>query len=412
MKYFFSNIVYFLIINLACDPNLHLYQTQHGAHQQRTLLEFVVRKTPEMWFAVTLALAVGWMLGPLRRQTVSCCGRGCGGSGDGVRIGRRFDLALSGALLLLLWVWWYTGELTLINPLGCVLYRDSDVVQQPLQLGNLTQRVVGDAQHFIRDAAIEKGVPFFLYLPFVKVHTALFVNEEFKGQSKNGFYGDNVEEMDWAVGEIMRTVRNVGVEKNTLTFFSSDNGPFLERGMEGGSSEPLRGAKGQNWEGGIRMPGIIHWPGRIHSKTKIPFAVSTMDILPTSLSIIDATTDKNTVIRQQLDGKDLSLHIPGLWRRRRSSSKSGGSNDDGILQTTTPHEWLFHYCGVDVHSMRYQGQYKIHYYTAVTEEDAWEKGGRPGSCPSDSICGCRGRNVRKEEPPLVFDVLNDPEEIV
>ena len=110
MKYLFSNIVYFSNIKLACDPNLHLYQTQHGAHQQRTLLEFVVRKTPEMWFAVTLALAVGWMLGPLRRQTVSCCdcGRGGGGGGGGsggVRIGRRFDLALSGALLLLLWVW-------------------------------------------------------------------------------------------------------------------------------------------------------------------------------------------------------------------------------------------------------------------------------------------------------------------
>jgi hypothetical protein len=106
---------------IACDPNLHLYQTQHGAHQHRTLLEFVVRKTPEMWLGVTLAILIGWITGPLQRQPVAC---------RGVRVGRRLDIALTLALLLLVWVWWYTGELTLINPLGCVLYRDDLVVQQ------------------------------------------------------------------------------------------------------------------------------------------------------------------------------------------------------------------------------------------------------------------------------------------
>ena len=83
-----------------------------------------------------------------------------------VRAGKRLDIAISLALLLLLFLWWYTGHLTLINPLGCVLYRDSEIVQQPLTLYNLTQRVVGDAQHFIKEAA-GAGAPFFLYLPLM-----------------------------------------------------------------------------------------------------------------------------------------------------------------------------------------------------------------------------------------------------
>jgi len=374
---------------LACDPHRNLYPTS-------TLLQFVVRKTPEMWVGILVVLLSGYVLGPLRRQSVVCCK---------VRAGKRLDIAISLALLLLLFLWWYTGHLTLINPLGCVLYRDSEIVQQPLTLYNLTQRVVGDAQHFIKEAA-GAGAPFFLYLPFVKVHTALFAMEEFKGHSKHGFYGDNVEELDWGVGEIMNTLKEVGQDANTLTFFSSDNGPFLERGLEGGSSDPLRGAKGQNWEGGIRMPGIVHWPQYIQQQDRgshIEFAVSTMDILPTTLAIVDAIAGKTTNIQRPFDGKNLMQHIPGVHRIR----------NEGLL-LETPHEWMYHYCGTDVHAVRWKGQYKVHFVTAVVEEgeQAIANGGRPGSCPADSICGCRGRNAHVEDPPLVFDVLNDPTETV
>ena len=373
---------------LACDPNRKQYPT-------KTLLQFVIRKTPEMWITIFSAILFGYYLGPLRRQTLKCCG---------VRIGKRLDIVLTCTILLLACVWWYTGELTLINPLGCVLYRDGDIVQQPLTLYNLTQRVVGDATYFIREAALEQK-PFFLYLPFVKVHTALFAMDDFKGKSKHGFYGDNVEEMDWGVGEIMKTLKEVGEDSNTLTYFSSDNGPFLERGLEGGSSEPLRGSKGQNWEGGIRMPGIVHWPSIIKDGgKKIEFAVSTMDILPTTLSIIDTIVGKKTIIQHPFDGQNLIQHIPGIH-----ALVTGGE-----LKSKTPHEWMYHYCGVDVHSVRWKGQYKVHYVTAVVEDgdQAILNGGRPGSCPADSICGCRGSNAKVHNPPLVFDVLNDPTETV
>jgi arylsulfatase A-like enzyme len=373
---------------LACDPKLNLYPTT-------TLLEFVVRKTPEMWFGITIAVLTGYILGPLRRQRVTCCG---------AHIGRRLDIALILALALLVFVWWYTGELTLINPLGCVLFRDGVIVQQPLTLHNLTQRVTGDAQHFIRDAAAS-GAPFFLYLPFVHVHTALFAMPEFVGKSKHGFYGDNVEEMDWAVGEILKTLKEVGAYENTLTFFSSDNGPFLERGNEGGFAGPFRGAKGQNWEGGIRVPGIMHWPQKILPGQVLDMAVNTMDIFPTTMSIVESiaagktsSISSNSFQRPNFDGKDLRSHIAGL-------SKSGTE-----LRKDSPYEFMFHYCGNDLAAVRYKGKYKLHYFTSITEKNAELQGGRPGSCPSDSICGCSGRNVKQQNPPLVFDIVNDPAE--
>tara|TARA_B100000795_G_scaffold238288_1_gene199299 strand:+ start:1577 stop:3397 length:1821 start_codon:yes stop_codon:yes gene_type:complete len=367
---------------MACDPKRHLYPTS-------TLLEFVVRKTPEMWFGISISILTGYFFGPLRRQTVKCCN---------TNIGKRLDLALTFSLLLLIYIWWYTGELTLINPLGCVLFRDETIVQQPLTLHNLTQRVTGDATNFIREAAAASA-PFFLYLPFVKVHTALFAMPEFLGQSKHGFYGDNVEEMDWAVGEVISTLEKVNEYDNTIIFFSSDNGPFLERGFEGGYAGHFRGAKGQNWEGGIRVPGIIHWPNRIEKGQVLNMAVSTMDIFPTTLEIVESIskTKSNTFLRPQFDGKDIRNNIKGL-----------STTNQPLL--TSPHEWLFHYCGNDLAAVRYQGRYKLHYFTAVVEENALAKGGRPGSCPSDSICGCSGSNVKIQNPPLVFDIEKDQSE--
>ena len=183
---------------LSCDPERQLYTTS-------TLLEFVIRKTPEMWTAIFSIITLGYMAGFIRGK-------------------RTYAVGLM-TLLLLGWVWWYTGMLTLVNPLACVLYRGRDVVQQPVSLHNLTQRLVGDAQHFIRKSSVSQPHrPFFLYMSFVKMHTALFANPEFQGISKLGPYGDNLAELDWAVGAIMSTVAEENLEANTLTFMTSDNG--------------------------------------------------------------------------------------------------------------------------------------------------------------------------------------------
>ncbi len=91
----------------------------------------------------------------------------------------------------------------------------------------------------------------------------LFASERFRNTSRRGLYGDVVEELDWSVGQIMETLRREGLEKNTFVFFSSDNGPWLTMNQQGGSAGLLRDGKGSTWEGGMRVPGIAWWPGKI-----------------------------------------------------------------------------------------------------------------------------------------------------
>src|SRR5690606_32117306 len=113
---------------------------------------------------------------------------------------------------------------------------------------------------FIRE---NRGQPFFLYLPYSFPHVPLFASEGFRGKSPRGLYGDVVEELDWSVGRILQALRDTGLDQNTLVIFTSDNGPWLTHGLAGGSAGLLRDGKGSTWEGGMRVPAIMRWPGRI-----------------------------------------------------------------------------------------------------------------------------------------------------
>ena len=112
-----------------------------------------------------------------------------------------------------------------------------------------------------------KDKPFFLYLPHTAVHTPIHPGEKFRGKSANGRFGDWVEEVDWSVGQVLDTLRELKLAENTLVIFTSDNGPWLVKGADGGSAKPLRGGKGSTWEGGVRVPTIAWWPGKIAPKS-------------------------------------------------------------------------------------------------------------------------------------------------
>src|SRR4051812_30060538 len=142
------------------------------------------------------------------------------------------------------------------------LLRDDKVAEllTDEQQGKLVERYTGEAVGFIR---ANKDRPFFLYLPHTAVHTPIHAGKKFRGKSANGRFGDWVEEVDWSVGRVLDTLRELKLDGRTLVVFTSDNGPWLIRGADGGSAKPLRGGKGSTWEGGVRVPTIAWWPGKI-----------------------------------------------------------------------------------------------------------------------------------------------------
>ena len=130
-----------------------------------------------------------------------------------------------------------------------------------------------------------KKNPFFLYLAHSMTHVPLAVSAKFKGKSKQGLYGDVVMEIDWSVGEIMKTLQTNGLTENTLVIFTTDNGPWLNFGNHAGSAGGLREGKGCSWEGGQRVPCIMSWPAIIPAGKICSNIASTIDILPTFCKI-------------------------------------------------------------------------------------------------------------------------------
>lgn len=152
-----------------------------------------------------------------------------------------------------------------------LVYDDEVVEQQPEQAG-LTERYVAEAVRFMRE---QRNSPFFLYLAHLYVHLPIYVQPRFAAQSTNGDYGAAVESIDWATAVLLHELRMLGLEDDTIVIFTSDNG------SRGGSNLPLRGGKFTTWEGGMRVPGIVRWPGRIEAGRTSDQIVSSIDLHPT-----------------------------------------------------------------------------------------------------------------------------------
>ncbi|MBV6501814.1 MAG: Arylsulfatase [Prosthecobacter sp.] len=156
-----------------------------------------------------------------------------------------------------------------------------------------------EAVKFIRGS---KEKPFFLYFPHTAVHTPIHPGKAFQGSSQNGCFGDWVQEVDASVGRVFDTLRELQLDQNTLVIFTSDNGPWLIKGADGGSAGPLRGGKGTTWEGGVRVPTLAWWPGKIAPGSVCDAVAGTIDVLPTCVKLAGAEVPAQPV----LDGRDLS----------------------------------------------------------------------------------------------------------
>jgi arylsulfatase A len=181
------------------------------------------------------------------------------------------------------------------------LLRDDKVAEllTDEQQGRIVERYTEEAVSFI---TANKDKPFFLYLPHTAIHTPIYPGEKFRGKSSNGRVGDWIEEVDWSTGRILDTLRELKPAGNTLVVFTSDNGPWLIKQADSGSSGPLRGGKGSTWEGGVRVPTLAWWPGRIAPASSVDAVAGTIDLLPTAVAVAGGKVPEQPVI----DGRDLS----------------------------------------------------------------------------------------------------------
>ena len=190
------------------------------------------------------------------------------------------------------------------------LMRGDEVLESPTDLDLLTRRYTEEAVRFIER---NRERPFFLYLAHTMPHVPLGASEAFSGRSPRGLYGDVVEELGWSVGEVLATLRDTGLDRRTHVVFTSDNGPWIEShlGDYGGSAGPLRGFKMSTWEGGLRVPGIFWWPGRIAGGQVSDEMASTLDLLPTFAAAAGARLPAD----RELDGLDLWPWVAGTTGR-------------------------------------------------------------------------------------------------
>jgi arylsulfatase A-like enzyme len=191
------------------------------------------------------------------------------------------------------------------------LIRGTNVIEAQPDQRLLTRRYAAEAVEFIRE---KKAGPFFLYFAHTFPHVPLFASDRFRGKSGAGVYGDVIEELDWSVGQVLNALRTEGLDKNTLVFFSSDNGPWLIFNHHGGSAGPLREGKGSTWEGGMRVPGIAWWPGRVPAGVVQREVATTMDLFTTGAKLAGATLPA-----VQLDGLDISPLLFGTGTVQREA---------------------------------------------------------------------------------------------
>ncbi len=167
----------------------------------------------------------------------------------------------------------------------------------------LTTTITEKAVDFIKR---KKDQPFFLYVPHPMPHVPIAVSDKFKGKSEQGLYGDLMMELDWSVGQILKALKDHGIDDNTLVIYTSDNGPWLNFGNHAGNTAGLREGKGTSWEGGQREPCIMRWPGVIPEGKICNKIASAIDVLPTVAALTGASLP-----RHKIDGVDLSPLLRG-----------------------------------------------------------------------------------------------------
>jgi arylsulfatase A-like enzyme len=214
--------------------------------------------------------------------------------------------------------------------------------------------------------------PFFVYLAHAMPHVPIFASERFRGRSRQGLYGDVVEEIDDSVGQVLAALRRLSLERDTLVIFASDNGPWLSYGDHAGSAGPLREGKGTAFEGGVRVPFVARWPGHIPAGSVVREPAMTIDVLPTIARLVGASPPPLPI-----DGLDIAPLLLGEPGAR------------------SPHEALLFYYGTELRALR-GGRYKL-----VLPHRSQTLAGKAGSG------GIPAKYQQVDVPLALYDLVDD-----
>lgn len=250
------------------------------------------------------------------------------------------------------------------------LIEGTKVIASPPDQSQLTTWYTEHAVQFITD---HRDRPFFLYVPHTMPHVPLRVSSKFAGKTGRGMYHDVIAEIDWSVGQILDALDQHKLAENTLVIFSSDNGPWKVFGTHGGSPGPLRESKGTVYEGGIRVPCIVRFPGRIAAKTVVREPAIMMDWFPTIARLTGCKLPDHPI-----DGRDIwpLLTQPGA---------------------TSPHEaFFFYFRDCELQAMR-SGQWKMLFPHEVSSTEGIELGRD----------GVPGKGIRRKIGLELYDLTSD-----
>ena len=258
------------------------------------------------------------------------------------------------------------------------LYENEKVINpevKPEDLDTLTERYTERAVRFIDE---NRERPFFLYLAHSLPHVPLAVGKKWRGTSRAGLYGDVIQEIDASVGAVLEALKRNNLERDTLVVFTTDNGPWLSYGEHAGSAGPLREGKGTSWDGGVRVPFIARWPGRIPAGRVCREPAMTIDLLPTVARLVGAPLPARPI-----DGRDIG---PLLWGEQGAKS---------------PHDALLFYYGDNQLQALRSGNWKLvfpHQYRTVGDQP-----------PAKNGIPVKYRQARVGAPEL-YDLSADPGE--
>jgi len=278
---------------------------------------------------------------------------------------------------------WFSRTPYMEKKLNSYLMENNNVVEKPINLETLADNLIRSSIKFIEESG-KSEQPFLLYHSFAHVHTPLATSQEYLGRSQHGIYGDTVEEVDGSVGKILDALLKNNVDQNTLVYFTSDHGgDYLQLGRLGGFNGIFRGGKSNGaLEGGMRVPGIVKWPGVIEPGSTIKQPTSLIDMLPTLADIMKIPLPTKRII----DGESM---LP-YWL---------------AANTTMPQRTIYHHCGSDIFAIR-KSYSDGNIYKLILKEP---KLNQIGGCDTP-ICLCFDNIVVHAEPKL-YDMINDPTEM-